>query len=145
MTAGPCVERRDYLLTGAVLPITPVGAQAGGVQPLGLSPGGHGDGGAGGEGGEGQAGEEGVGLPGLASVVSPALLRGQAGGARGRALQGSSTVSQGVADIPLIPAPGAAVTVDRWRVVLGYTLIQWREDGSCCIIENRSEFLHQNK
>ena len=136
------MERRDYLLTGAVLPLhTPVGAQAVRVQPLGLSPGGHGDGGAGGEGGEGQAGEEGLWLHGLANVVSPALLRGQAGGARGRALQVSSSVSQGGVNIPGVPAPGAAVTVDRWRVGLGYTLIQWRGDGSCCIIGNRSGFL----
>ena len=56
-----CGERRDYLVTGAVLPLTPVGAQAGGEKPLGLSPGGDGDRGAGGAGGEGPAGEEGVG------------------------------------------------------------------------------------
>ena len=111
-------------MTGAVLPLTPVGAQAGGVQPLGLSPGGDGDRAAGGEGGEGQAGEERVGLPGLAGDgVSPALLRGQAGGARGRALQGSFTVSQGVADTPGVPAPGTAVESGEW-IVDRYDLVR---------------------
>ena len=108
MTAWLCVgrgERRDYLATGAVLPLAPVGAPAGGVQPLGLSPGADGDGGAGGEGGKGQAGEERVGQPGLAVVVSPSLLRGQCGGARGRALQVSSTVSQGGVNAPGVTAP----------------------------------------
>ena len=148
MTAGLCVERgkrSDYLATGAVVPVTPVGAQAVRVPPLGLSPGGDGDGGAGGEGGEGQAGEEGVGQVFLAVVVSPALLRGQAGGARGRALQASCTASQVVVNIPGVPAPGAAVTEDRWRVGPGYILIQWREDGSYCIFEIRSVVLHQNE
>ena len=42
-----CGERRDYLATGAVLPLTYVGAQAGGVLQLGLSLGGDGDYGAG--------------------------------------------------------------------------------------------------
>ena len=100
-------ERTDYLLTGAVLPLhLPVGAQAVGVLPLGLSPGGDGDGGAGGEGGEGQAGVERVGqVTVLLSVVSPALLRGQAGGARGRALQVSSSGSQIGVNAPGVFAP----------------------------------------
>ena len=121
------MERRDYLDTGAVLPLhTPVGAKVGGVQPLGLSPGADGDGGAGGEGGEGQAGEEGVGQPsGLLSVVSPALLRGQAGGARGRALQTSSTLSQDVADTPGVSDPGAAVDSDSGQVESGAGLRQF--------------------
>ena len=104
-----CGERRDYLATGAVFSLTPVDAQAGGVQSLGLSLGGDGDGGTRGNGGQGPAGEERVREPGLVGVVSPSLLRGQGGGDRGRALQVSYTVVQGGADTPIAPAPDAAV------------------------------------
>ena len=93
------------------MPLAPVGAQAGGVQPLGLSPGGDSDGVAGGDGGEGPTGEEGVSqVSGLLGVVSPSLLWGQVGGARGRALQVPyTTVSQGGVNMPGVSSPGAAV------------------------------------
>ena len=93
-------------MTGTVLPLTPVGAQAGGLPPLGLSPGADGDRGAEGAGGQGPAGEEGVRQEGLAVVVSPSLAHG---GARGWALQVSSAISHCVAYTPDIPAPGEEV------------------------------------
>ena len=61
------------------------------------------------------------------TVVSPALLRGQAGGARGRALQVSSTVSQGGVNTPVVPAPGAAV--DSGQVESGAGIHTYRVEG----------------